>query len=221
MNCRQCLAELATGSLRDLQPESSVMQHCATCPDCGPLATMLRDREYNAATILNNLPPISNPIAVAETAAMVAQRRRVGKVVVFLTGAALIATVTTSLFLTQFGRAIVGVDRANLVTETIPLSCLSPEQAGDIVDPYFRTRGSLYYISRSGVPAITVRGTGEQVAKSKELIRAFDGDPRMCKRNPRAILGDLEKELRRIDADEPNPAPVVAPSVAAPSAPKK
>ena len=89
MNCQECLAELSTGSLRDLNPDSEVMRHCSTCPDCGALATMLRDREYNAATILNTLPPMSNPISVAETAGMLARRRRVGKVVVFLTGSAL------------------------------------------------------------------------------------------------------------------------------------
>ena len=222
MTCAECLTELATGSLRDLQPQSAVMQHCATCPDCGPLATLLRDREYNAATILNNLPPMSNPIAVAETAAMVAQRRRVGKVVVFLTGAALTATIVTSLFVTDAGQKMMGAEVMGLRTETIPLSCLSPEQAGDIIDPYFRTHGSIYYIGKHGVPAITVRGTAEQVAKSKELIRAFEGDPRMCASNPGSIrIGDLEKELRRITADEPNPAPVVAPSVVPLSAPKK
>ena len=86
MNCHECLSELATGSLRDLTPDSAVMLHCVTCPYCGPLATALRDREYNAATILNNLPPTTSPITVAETAAMVSRRRRLGKVAVFLTG---------------------------------------------------------------------------------------------------------------------------------------
>jgi len=222
MTCQQCLAELATGSLRDLQPQSAVIQHCATCPDCGPLATLLRDREYNAATILNNLPAISNPIALAATAAMIAQRRRVGKVVVFLTGAALVATILISLFVTDLGKKMMGADRPNLQTETIPLTCLSPQQAGDIIDPYFRTRGSIYYIGKSDIPAITVRGTPEQVAKSKELIRAFDGDPRMCSRNSGDIrIGDLDKELRKLNSDEPSAEPVLAPSVVGPSAPRK
>src|SRR5439155_432527 len=81
-----------------------------TGPDCGPLATMLRDREYNAATILNTLPPMSNPISVAETAGMLARRRRVGKVVVFLTGSALVATIWVMLFVTGFGRMMIGAD---------------------------------------------------------------------------------------------------------------
>src|SRR6266480_4648187 len=111
MRCQECLTELATGSLRDLTPESEVMRHCSTCPDCGPLATLLRDREYSAATILNSLPPLSNPISVAETAGMLARRRRVGKVVVFLSGTALVATFWIMLFVTGFGRTMMGIDR--------------------------------------------------------------------------------------------------------------
>src|SRR5256885_2139286 len=89
MNCPQCLEELATGSLRELTPDSAVSRHAATCPDCGPLLTQLRDREYQAATVLNSLRPASDPIIVAETAGRLAQRRKMGRVVVTLTSIAL------------------------------------------------------------------------------------------------------------------------------------
>lgn len=222
MNCQECLSELATGSLRDLTPESEVMRHCSTCPDCGPLATLLRDREYTAATILNSLPPMSNPIAVAETAGTLSRRRRTGKVVVFLTGAALAATIFTSLFVTDFGKRIMGVNDAALFTETISLTCLSPEQAADIVDPYLRTHGSLYWVSQHGVPAITVRGTEEQIAKSKQLIRQFEGDPQAaCRHSP---FEKIDAILKRYGGPPPdaNASPVVSPSPdAAPPAKKR
>ena len=222
MNCQECLSELATGSLRDLTPESEVMRHCATCPDCGPLATLVRDREYNAATILNSLPPISNPIAVAETAGMLSRRRRVGKFVVFLTGAALAATIFTSLFVTDLGKRLMGVNDAALFTETISLTCLSPEQAADIVEPYLKTNGSLYYVGKHRVPAITVRGTEEQIAKSKQLIRQFEGDPKAaCRHSP---FEDVDAILKKYGGPPPDPnaAPVLAPSTdAAPPAKKK
>jgi hypothetical protein len=208
MTCQECLYELATGSLRDLTPESEVMRHCATCPDCGPLATRLRDREYNAATILNTLPPISNPISVAETAGMIAHRRRVGKVVVFLTGAALAATIFTSLFVTDFGRKMIGADKSSLQTTTISLRCLSPAQAGDIIDPYFRTRGSIYFVTKSGVPAIAVRGTPSQIRKARELIREFDAADRATCALPGSNRTDeINPEVRRLR--EPNRAPSV------------
>ncbi len=221
MTCQECLSELATGSLRDLTPGSEVARHCAACPDCGPLATLLRDREYNAATILNSLPPMSNPIAIAETAGMLSRRRRVGKFVVFLTGAALAATIFTSLFVTDFGKRVMGVNDAALFTETISLTCLSPEQAADLVQPYLRTHGSLYYVGRNGVQAITVRGTEEQIEKSKQLIRQFENDPKTaCGYLSADKLQEILKRVRHPPV--PSAEPVVAPSPdAAPTVKKK
>ena len=227
MRCQECLAELATGSLRDLTPESEVMRHCATCPDCGPLATLLRDREYSAATILNTLPPISNPISVAETAGMVSHRRRVGKVVVFLTGAALAATIFISISATNFGRMLVGLDRPTpaLETETIPLTCLTPEQAGQLVDPYLDTPGSTYSVasaSESRVPVIMIRGTPRQIAKSLSLIRDVERNPRAsCHSSPADVVNDL---LKRFGGPPPAAAAAVQaplPSKQAPSPSKK
>jgi hypothetical protein len=220
MNCRECLSELATGSLRELTSESAVMQHCVTCPDCGPLATLLRDREYNAATVLNSLPPLSNPISVAETAGMLARRRRVGKVVVFLSGAALVATIWTMPFVTGFGRMMIGADRPAspmLRTETIQLSCLSPEQAGDIISPYVRTRGSTYYVSRSGLQAITVRGTTSELAKSRDLIHEFESSPRAACRH---TLADQIREAQQ-QVEKAVEARAAEEAAAARPAPKK
>src|SRR5450759_2144712 len=179
MTCGECLSELATGSLRELPPDSAVMLHCATCPDCSRLTTLLREREYNAANVLNNLPPMSSPITVAETSVRTAHRRRVGRVVVMLSGAALVVTIWIAAATT----IIPGLNHADattsstLRTETIPLRCLSPQQAADIVKPYVRSGGSTYYVSTSGISAITVRGTGVELAKSRNLIRDFESDP--------------------------------------------
>ncbi len=178
MTCEECLSELATGSLREMAGDSTVMQHCATCPDCSRLTTLLRDREYNAANVLNNLPPMSNPITLAETAVTTAHRRRVGRVVVMISGAALVVTIwfsAATLILPAMRSN--GRTASTLLTETIPLSCLSPQQAADIIDPYLRTAGSLYFVPKSGISAITVRGTAAQLNKSKDLIRNFESDP--------------------------------------------
>lgn len=189
MTCEECLAELATGSLRDLPSNSAVMRHCATCVDCSGLTTLLRDREYEAATVLNNLPPMSSPIAVAEASVLTAHRRRVGRVVVLLSGAALAITIWFSA-----ATLVLPKMRSNglstLLTETIPLSCLSPRQAADIIDPYLRTHGSLYFIPTSGISAITVRGSAAQLRKSKDLIREFETDPSAaCRVSPTDLPG--------------------------------
>ena len=196
MTCEECLSELATGSLRELSADSPVMLHCATCPDCSRLTTLLRDREYNAANVLNNLPPMSNPITLAETAVTTAHRRRVGRVVVMLSGAALVVTIwfTAATLILPTMRS--NGQTSTLLTETIPLSCLSPQQAADIIDPYIRTRGSLYFVPTSGISAITVRGTAAQLRKSKDLIRDFESDPAAaCRNTPADMLRKLSKTL--------------------------
>ena len=179
MTCEDCLSALATASLRDMAPDSAVMQHCAACPDCARLTTTLREKEYEAATVLNTLPPMSNPLTVADTAVRVAQRRRIGRVVVMMTGAALVATI----WITAATLVIPALDRGDirnasaLRTETIALSCLTPRQAADIINPYVRSHGSAYYLPSTGIAAITVRGRPDELAKSRDLIAHFERDP--------------------------------------------
>jgi len=186
MTCQECLAEIESGSLRDLPADSPVMLHCARCPDCARVTTLLREREYNAATLLNTLPPLSNPLTVAESAVRMSHRRRMGRVVVMLSGAALIATIwitAATMIIPMFEDDTPG-PQSMLRTETIALSCLSPAQAGDIIEPYIRAHGSTYYAPRSGISAITVRGTAGELAKARELIREFESDAAAACRAP-------------------------------------
>ena len=188
MTCAECLSDLATGSLREMRADSAVMLHCATCPDCARLTTLLREREYNAANVLNNLPPMSNPVTVAETSVRTAQRRRVGRVAVMLSGAALVVTIwiaAATTIIPALNHADSNMS-STLRTETIPLSCLSPQQAADIINPYVRSRGSTYYVPTSGISAITVRGNATEVAKYRNLIRDFENDPAAACRNTNA-----------------------------------
>lgn len=196
MNCDQCLEELATGSLRELTPDSPVSRHAAACPDCGPLLTQLRDREYQAATILNNLPPLSDPIVVAETAGRLAQRRKMGGVVVTLTSIALAVSIWFAAYTLFPGLFAGGHGAGGLQTETIPLSCLSPKQAGDVINPYVRGNGRLYYIP-SGVAAITVRATPSELGQVKDVLRNFDNPlTSSCHTNPAATADELARQLQ-------------------------
>jgi type II secretory pathway component GspD/PulD (secretin) len=217
MTCEECLSELATGSLREMPSDSSVMLHCATCPDCSRLTTLLRDREYNAANVLNNLPPMSSPLTVAETSVRTAHRRRVGRVAVMLSGAALVVTIwiaaaTTIIPALNHADATTS---STLRTETIPLRCLSPEQAADIINPYVRSRGSTYYVPTSGISAITVRGNASEVAKSRDLLATFEEDPAAaCRNTPAAMARKAVEDQSTKDA-----TPVIAGQ--ATTAPKK
>lgn len=214
MNCRECLEELATGSLRDLTSESAVSRHAASCPDCGPLLTQLRDREYQAATILNNLPPMSDPLVVAESSGRVARRRRLGGVVVTLMAIALGLTIwfAADTMISDFGHS--QLSASNLRTETISLSCLTPEQAGEIISPYVRTRGSTYYVGPPGVSAITVRATPSELSQVRTLLRNFDNSRNVsCNADMSTTFQQLNQQLKDLQklqpvlADvKPNPA---------------
>jgi hypothetical protein len=216
MTCEDCLSALATASLRDMSPDSAVMRHCATCPECARVTTALRDREYETATVLNSLPPMSNPLTVAENAVGIAQRRRMGRVVVMMSGAALVATiwiVAATLVIPALNRGDLR-NASTLRTETMQLSCLSPQQAADIINPYLRKRGSTYYLPSSGISAITVRGTADELAKSRDLIAHFERDPSAACHvtegsllKPGRTLLDPQSEGGAMVLTGPNPMP--------------
>jgi hypothetical protein len=219
MNCTEVLATLSTASLRDMTPDSAVMVHCDTCPDCSRVTTLLRDREYEAATVLNELPPMSNPITVAEQAVIASKRRRIGRVAVIISGTALAVTIWIAAALTvipALNQSDVNIATA-LHTETMQLSCLSPQQAADIINPYVRSHGSTYYIPTTGISAITVRGNREELAKSRNLIHDFESDPKAACHLPENSLLNPDKQSR-MNADR-NSAPVLAPDKV-PTAPK-
>jgi hypothetical protein len=212
MTCQDCLSALSTESLREMTPDSPVMQHCATCPVCARLTTMLRDREYETATVLNGLPPMSNPLTVAETAVRTAQRRRVGRVAVMASGAALVATIAifgATIFVPAMNAGD-DVRRSTLRTETMQLSCLSPQQAADVIDPYIRGRNSGFYVPKSGISAITVRGTPDELAKSRDLLTKFEDDPNAA---CRATATRLRNTMESVDQafKDANSDPVIAP----------
>lgn len=207
MTCEECLSALETESLREMTADSAVMQHCATCPDCARVTTMVRDREYETATILNSLPPMSNPLMVAETAGRTAHRRYVGGVVVTLSaiaGAVIIWIVSATMVVPALLRAGVigsGPPPGGVRTETMQLSCLSPQQGEEIIRPYVNSRGSMVRPVVSGISAITVRGSPEEIAKSRDLINHFERDPNAaCRIEETRLRNTIETVERAANA---------------------
>lgn len=220
MTCKECLAALETESLREMTPDSPVMQHCARCPDCARVTTMLREKEYETATVLNALPPMSSPLTVSETALRTAQRRRVGRVAVMISGAALVVTlwiVAVAIVWPAFEDGDTRV--AGLRTETIQLSCLSPQQAGDIISPYIGSSGSRMSVPTSGISAITVTGTREELAKWRSLLLEFEKDPSAACRLPMTIIERVREGMLKGPGGTGN-GPVLAPGKAT-TPPKK
>jgi hypothetical protein len=110
------------------------------------------------------------------------------------------------------------------------LTCLSPQQAADLINPYVRSHGSNWYIPKSGISVITIRGTGDELAKSRDLIAQFETDPgAACKikggeGNPiadPAVSVDVDPAMRAVIAGEPAPALPAKVTDKVPTAPKR
>jgi hypothetical protein len=231
MTCAEVLETLSTASLRDMPADSAVMVHCAACPDCARVTTLLREKEYEAASVLNGLPPMSNPITLADESVVTSKRRRAGRIAVIGTGAALVATIWIAASLTIFPELIHSDSPpSELRTESMQLTCLSPQQAADLINPYVRSHGSNWYIPKSGISVITIRGTGDELAKSRDLIAQFETDPgAACKikggeGNPiadPAVSVDVDPAMRAVIAGEPAPALPAKVTDKVPTAPKR
>jgi hypothetical protein len=231
MTCAEVLETLSTASLRDMPADSAVMVHCAACPDCARVTTLLREKEYEAASVLNGLPPMSNPITLADESVVTSKRRRAGRIAVIGTGAALVATIWIAASLTIFPELIHSDSPpSELRTESMQLTCLSPQQAADLINPYVRSHGSNWYIPKSGISVITIRGTGDELAKSRDLIAQFETDPgAACKINggqgnpiaDPAVSVDVDPAMRAVIAGEPAPAPPAKVADKVPTAPKR
>jgi hypothetical protein len=231
MTCAEVLETLSTASLRDMPADSAVMVHCAACPDCARVTTLLREKEYEAASVLNGLPPMSNPITLADESVVTSKRRRAGRIAVIGTGAALVATIWIAASLTIFPELIHSDSPpSELRTESMQLTCLSPQQAADLINPYVRSRGSNWYIPKSGISVITIRGTGDELAKSRDLIAQFETDPgAACKINggqgnpiaDPAVSVDVDPAMRAVIAGEPAPALPAKVTDKVPTAPKR
>jgi hypothetical protein len=231
MTCAEVLETLSTASLRDMPADSAVMVHCAACPDCARVTTLLREKEYEAASVLNGLPPMSNPITLADESVVTSKRRRAGRIAVIGTGAALVVTIWIAASLTIFPELNHSDSPpSELRTESMQLTCLSPQQAADLINPYVRSHGSNWYIPKSGISVITIRGTGDELAKSRDLIAQFETDPgAACKikggeGNPvadPAVSVDVDPAMRAVIAGEPAPAPPAKVADKVPTAPKR
>ncbi len=84
------------------------------------------------------------------------------------------------------------------------------QQAADIINPYVRSHGSAYYLPTTGISAITVRGTLQELSKSRNLIHDFENDPKAaCHLPENTTLNPDQRSL--LNADK-NAAPVLAPA---------
>ncbi|MEO8576789.1 MAG: hypothetical protein ABI556_08825 [Gemmatimonadales bacterium] len=172
-SCSDCLNALSSARVVDISPGSSIAIHCATCPQCMRVADEVRYAEYRLAASLSEERPrfSSEEVAIAAIdGSELRRRRRIGRWV-----RGVLALIALGIFGAAMEARFEGNNRRgkNVVTETIPLRCLSAAQAADLVTPYLRHSGSAVYRSDE-IRMITIRGTTDDVFKAKMTIDAID-----------------------------------------------
>lgn len=172
-NCSECLEALSSARVSDIAPGSTIALHCATCPQCMRVADEVRYAEYRLAASLNEARPgyRSEEVAIAAIeGSEFRRRRRIGR---WVRGA--LALIALGIFGAAMAARFEGNNSVapNLVTETIPLRCLSAGEAAELVTPYLRSSGTAVY--RADVlKTITIRGKPDEVIAAKMTIDAID-----------------------------------------------
>lgn len=187
MTCQECLSTLATASVIEIDQSDGARQHCATCEDCSRVIRLITESEHDLAVALDRISSSVPATQTAETAIALARRRRTGKVlsIVFAVLIAITLWITWIQVIVPSMRATAEIAAGNHLTETIKLRCLSSDQAGELISPYVRSSGSVYYPAKPPMRVITVRGTPEELRTVKALLHKFDDpDETTCASRP-------------------------------------
>jgi len=179
MTCQECLAAVTSASLQEIQSDAQIRQHSEECQDCSRVVTLVAAGERDFAALLAAHSSTKLPMQTAETAMSRAKRQRMGVVLSGVFAILLAATIWIAWVrvVVPSARATADMTTSHQVTETLAFKCLSPEQAGELISPYVRANGSLYYLPKSALRVITVRATADEMKTIKALLGRFDSAP--------------------------------------------
>jgi hypothetical protein len=166
ISCEESLKALATLSAAEIQTSRLLTRHAETCPDCSRVTAVVLQRERSLAVALDSLTPRSDPARLADTIALAAERHSTARFIKWLLVAAMAVTAWFGLDST------IGAHERKLAalrTETLPLSCLTPQQAVSIIEPYVRADGHGIYFT-NGVKAVTVRALPIELERARRVI---------------------------------------------------
>ena len=174
ITCAECLSAVLVADRAGLEPNSTVGEHCATCENCRSVVTEVRDRELRVAAMLDDVRMSSAPSVIADEA-MRAERRetahywRMGLFIAFVTTLAFGVVKELRPVLLRTG--VISTPEP-VVTATLPLKCITPEQAMNLATPYLRSSAAIY--TAPGIPAVTIRGKRREFAQARKAIEEFD-----------------------------------------------
>jgi hypothetical protein len=169
---------MRTTSLAEMGPGSLIALHVATCARCASVAEELRYAEYQLMRALNEQKPGDDPAQIALAAMDGSERLRRKGIGRWTRGVLVImACALFAIFMNQrTNRNPGGTDYARsenaIVTRTISLKCLKPDQAMAIATPYLRDKAAIYPVPDSRL--VTLRGKFREIQTAISEIDRLD-----------------------------------------------
>lgn len=171
MTCDECRQAIAVADLTDWGDVDAVAAHCRTCPSCAGVVTAVRDSAQRAADVLNAIPPGVDSALVARRtaaeAALVRERtRRRSRLAVRLAAAVAVVAVGVSVAVSR---------SAPTESLTVPLRCLSADQAAALLAPQLGRAGRV--VARppvGGLSVLTITGPVRVLVEAQQTLGRFD-----------------------------------------------
>ncbi|MEP6617757.1 MAG: hypothetical protein ABJE47_00520 [bacterium] len=175
MTCQECLSLLATSSVFEIGQDRRVLEHGAHCDGCRRAARLIVESERDLGVYLDSAASSIPATRTAEAAMATVKRRRVGRVINAVCAALFVAMLIATwqmVIAPRVGAPFLSLGAKH--TETLRLRCLSPADAGALIEPYLRSDGSFYYKGRTPMQLITVRANAEEMRMVKSLLLQYD-----------------------------------------------
>jgi hypothetical protein len=165
MTCDDYLAMLETLPIEDLM-HGDAREHAAQCHDCNRVTRVVIERERSMIMAYGDLRPPASATTMAASAVRTARHRRVA----FVSRMA-VAIAAAGAIVVVVGSRLVVRPRVGLVSTSLPLRCLTPQQAIAVVRPVLSERASLSY-NREGGQRLDISAPEAEVRAARSAVDA-------------------------------------------------
>lgn len=200
-NCAQCLTDLSTMRMADVQPGSPAAVHIESCPRCAGIAEEIAYAERRLSTALAETRSSYTPGELSQGALLGSERERRKVVGRWVRG--VLAVVGCVMFAFFMENVILprAEESEKIRTETISLRCLTNEQAMEIATPYLRS-GTIS--APKGMRVVTVRAKHDEFEQAISRIKSIDDAQTCALPNPAYIDPSITMpQLKSTSSDKP------------------
>lgn len=179
MRCEECMRLVLDADTERLEDLSGVAEHVGGCDQCRLAAQLIVDAEHEVRRQLKETRSRRSDAEVIRAVVASVERRRRARIV-YVT--LLIVMLPIAAFAAS--RVVGSLVRAkqealpDLETVTLTVNCVTPAEAGELIQPYLRSHGSIYRVGTGSLSVITVRATDKEIAQVRELLSRFDSASR-------------------------------------------